>query len=76
MDVVPKIVVTNGAGGGGGAPAQGSSLFESLLALLLSDRLGAKVEPPGTGRDPALGAYRDRIRRSVAGALGGGDGAQ
>jgi len=76
VDVVPKIVVSGGsAAGPGGAPAPGSSLFESLLALLLSDRLGAKVEAPGGARDPAMESYRDRIRRGVTGALGG-DGAK
>ena len=77
VDVVPKIVVSNGAAGGaGGAPAQGPSLFESLLALLLSDRLGDKVEAPSAERDPAMEAYRDRIRKNVTGALGGGNGAK
>ena len=71
VDVVPKIVVSNGAAGAGGAPAQGSSLFESLLALLLSDRLGAKVEGPSGSRDPAMEAYRERIRQNVTGVLGG-----
>ena len=61
----------NGAAGAGGAPAQGSSLFESLLALLLSDRLGAKVEGPSGSRDPAMEAYRERIRQNVTGVLGG-----
>jgi uncharacterized membrane protein YqiK len=77
VDVVPKIVVQNGAAGpNGGAPGQGSSLFESLLALLLSDRLGAKIEAPTAARDPELEAYRDRVRRNVAGMLGGGNGAK
>ena len=72
VDVVPKIIVQNGAGGGaGGAPGQGSSLFESLLALLLSDRLGARIEAPTQERDPRVDAFRERVRRSVTGALGG-----
>jgi uncharacterized membrane protein YqiK len=72
VDVVPKIIVQNGAqGGAGGAPGQGSSLFESLLALLLSDRLGTKLESPAQARDPQMEAYREKIRRSVTGVLGG-----
>jgi uncharacterized membrane protein YqiK len=69
VDVVPKIVVTGGAGGA--APAAGSSLFESLLALLLSERLGAQVEERSAAPDPALDGFRVRMRQSVAGVLGG-----
>ncbi|HEY6001892.1 MAG TPA: hypothetical protein VIV57_03390 [Anaeromyxobacter sp.] len=60
---------------GGGAFAGGSSLFESLLAVLLSDRLGTKLTPAGTA-DPQMQAYRDRVRSSVVGSLEGkgGDG--
>jgi uncharacterized membrane protein YqiK len=68
VDVVPKIVVGSGAGKDGGAA--GSSLFESLLAVLLSDRIGAKIEPAGPA-DPQMQAYRDRVRSSVIGSLEG-----
>jgi uncharacterized membrane protein YqiK len=71
VDVVPKIVVTGTGAGMGGATGAGSSLFESLLALLLSDRLGAKLDAPTGARDPALEAYRDRVRKDVSGMLGG-----
>ncbi len=71
VDVVPKIVVTGSGAGMGGAPGAGSSLFESLLALLLSDRLGARLDAPTGPRDPALEAYRDRVRKDVSGMLGG-----
>jgi uncharacterized membrane protein YqiK len=66
VDVVPKIVVGGGAGKDGGVA--GTSLFESLLAVLLSDRLGAKLGP-STPPDPQMQAYRDRVRDSVVGAL-------
>jgi uncharacterized membrane protein YqiK len=69
VDVVPKIVVgatKDGAAGGG------ASLFESLLAVLLSDRLGAKLgDGASEPRDPGLQAYRDRIRSSVVGSIEG-----
>ena len=72
VDVVPKIVVGGSSGGANGAsPAQGSSLFESLLGLLLSEKLGAQVQGRNEVRDPAMDAYRDRMRQSVAGVLGG-----
>jgi uncharacterized membrane protein YqiK len=68
VDVVPKIVVGGGARDGGGAAS--SSLFESLLAVLLSDRLGAKLESSAPA-DPQMQAYRDRVRNSVVGSLEG-----
>ncbi|MGC4001425.1 MAG: SPFH domain-containing protein [Anaeromyxobacter sp.] len=74
VDVVPKIVVGGAAGGSGGGGA-GGSLFESLLALLLSEKLGAQVSEPAAERDPSVAAYREQMRSSVAGMLGG-NGAQ
>jgi uncharacterized membrane protein YqiK len=64
VDVVPKIVV---GGAGGAGPAGGSSLLESLLALLLSDKLGVGPNGATTPGDPAHAAWRDTIRREVAG---------
>lgn len=63
VDVVPKIVVGGGTGEGQG------SLFESLLALLLSDRLGAKIGEPAEPRDADMQAYHDRIRAELVGQL-------
>ncbi len=37
VDVVPRVMIGQGSGGGAG---QGGSIAESLLALLLSDKLG------------------------------------
>jgi uncharacterized membrane protein YqiK len=72
VDVVPKIVVSGGAGKDGTA-AGTSSLFESLLAVLLSDRLGEKLGPSAP-MDPQMQAYRDRVRNSVVGSLEGKSG--
>ncbi|HTN53781.1 MAG TPA: SPFH domain-containing protein [Anaeromyxobacter sp.] len=66
VDVVPKIVV-GGAAGAGGA----SSLFESLLAVLLSERLGEKLGAPAEPRDPATQAYRESLRKGATGTLPG-----
>jgi uncharacterized membrane protein YqiK len=65
VDVVPKVVIGGGAHGGNGAAGPGSgglggsTIFEALLALLLSDRVGVDVtaaaERGGAGsarRDP------------------------
>ncbi len=66
VDVVPKIVM------GGGAPSGGSgaSLIEALLAMLLSDKLGAQVATAGTGATPEMEALKKDLRRSLVGSLG------
>ena len=66
VDVVPKIVVGGGAAGSAGAG--GSSLLESLLAVLLSEKLGALPAGPAA-IDGAGAAYRDRIRAEVTGGV-------
>jgi uncharacterized membrane protein YqiK len=61
VDVVPKVMITNGAGGPGSA--QGS-VFESLLALLLSDKL-ADQPKDATPRDPRVTAIRDGLAATI-----------
>lgn len=61
VDVVPKIVM-----GGGNGQGQNGSVVETLLALLLSDKMsegevGPKTERNGT-RSPELDQLRDRIK--------------
>jgi uncharacterized membrane protein YqiK len=72
VDVVPKIVVGNGGGEKGGA---GSSVLETLLAMLLSDKIG---EPVGgsasTVTSPAAHAMKDRIRASLEERLSSSNG--
>jgi len=69
VDVVPKIIVGGGAAGPGGGA--GSSLLESLLAVLLSDKLGVGPSSAPAAADPAQTAWRDRIRSEVAKPLKG-----
>lgn len=60
VDVVPKIVM-----GGAGGQGQSGSVVETLLALLLSDKLTDAADgAPRTerGRSPELDAIRDRIK--------------
>jgi hypothetical protein len=64
VDVVPKIVM--GGGGTGGSGANGS-VMETLLALLLSDKLGDASgstlgDASGKSRTPELDTMRTRIR--------------
>jgi uncharacterized membrane protein YqiK len=69
IDVVPKILVA-----GGGAAGQGSgggSLFEALLAMLLSDKLDLGSRAEAQPSDPKMQAYRDQVRGGLLSALGG-----
>jgi uncharacterized membrane protein YqiK len=69
VDVVPKIVVGGGAGGAGGNTG---SLLESLLAVLLSDKLGVGPSPTAAApAEGAQGAWRDQLRREVQAPLKG-----
>jgi uncharacterized membrane protein YqiK len=63
VDVVPKIVVGGGGPGGVGG-GSGGSLFEALLAIVLSDKLGdgARGEVAAA---PELEQLRTGIRRSL-----------
>lgn len=72
VDVVPKIVVGGGAGGANGGAGGNGSLLESLLAVLLSDKLGvglATATPPGDGA--GNDGWRDQIRREVQSPIKG-----
>jgi uncharacterized membrane protein YqiK len=71
IDIVPRVLINGG--GQPGAQSTGS-VFEALLAVLLSDRMADKVhEMPA--RDPRLDQARDAIRDGLVATLGG-DGAR
>jgi uncharacterized membrane protein YqiK len=62
-DVVPKVVV-----GGNGAGSQGAGLLESVLTLMLSEKLGLQgAVGVGAPPDPAVAAYRQRVREAALG---------
>jgi uncharacterized membrane protein YqiK len=68
VDVVPKIVVGGGGAGGAGGAAGGSSLLEALLAIVLSDKLGERVNDDAReakARAPELEQLRSGIRESL-----------
>ena len=66
LDVVPKVMISGASGTG-----QQGSVFEALLALMLSDKVGESVkEMPA--RDPRLDHARDAIRERLVGTLGDG----
>jgi len=60
VDVVPKISLGGGAGGGNG------SLLDSLLGVLLSEKLGAMAGIATTApRDPAAEQIRSQLRKKM-----------
>lgn len=67
VDVVPKIVMGGGSQGGNGA---NGSVMETLLAMLLSDKLGdaGTTLEGGKSRTPELEAMRARIRSELLGS--------
>jgi uncharacterized membrane protein YqiK len=60
VDVVPKVVI--GTGGSGAGQGSSGGVVETLLALLLSDKLGDAALGDGKGRGPEMDALRSRIR--------------
>jgi uncharacterized membrane protein YqiK len=64
VDIVPKILIGAGTGG-----AQGSSVLEALLALMLSDRLGGDTVPALGVSAPGQEALRNEIRSGLLASL-------
>ncbi|GAB4580069.1 MAG: SPFH domain-containing protein [Anaerolineales bacterium] len=62
VDVVPRIVV---GGNGSEGSSGGNSLIEALLAMLLSDKLGAMSAESQAARDPSAESLRNQIRQSL-----------
>jgi uncharacterized membrane protein YqiK len=62
VDVVPKIVM-------GGAGQQGSNVLEALLAMLLSDKLGAQVQSGAAA--PEMEALKKEFRQTLMGNIKG-----
>ena len=64
VDVVPKILIggngqQNGGNGGGG------NVMEALLAMLLSDKLGAELNNHASAPSPAAEALRKSIQAGI-----------
>jgi hypothetical protein len=67
IDVVPRVMITGQPGSG---PGGQGSVFEALLAMMLSDRVGDKAKDM-PARDPRLDQARDAIRDGLVATLGG-----
>ena len=66
VDVVPKIVIGGNGGNGTNGVQSTGSVFEALLTLLLSERMGEQVVgSDGAGQRPEVTALRDQIRQSL-----------
>jgi hypothetical protein len=76
VDIVPKVVIGDrrdgsaGDGSNGAGPMGGGTVLESLLALLLSERMGIDVAGT-TEPSPAAAAVRDELQRRLAPGDGG-----
>jgi uncharacterized membrane protein YqiK len=64
VDVVPRVLVSGGAGEGGSTSA---SVMEGLLTMLLSDKMGVEIKTDANReRDPEAVRLREQIRQSMA----------
>jgi uncharacterized membrane protein YqiK len=70
VDVVPKIVVGGAAGTGPGGMGSGSNVLETLLTLMLSEKMGDAVRSSDPAR-PEVEALRAKVRSEVSGRLNG-----
>jgi uncharacterized membrane protein YqiK len=76
VDIVPKVVIGDrrdgsaGDGSNGAGPMGGGTVLESLLALLLSERMGIDVAGT-TEPSPAAAAVREELQRRLAPGEGG-----
>jgi len=61
-DIVPRVLVTSGAGQGGAGGGTGGNAFESLLAALVADRMDVSPAEP---RDAQREAAVQRIRKDL-----------
>jgi uncharacterized membrane protein YqiK len=73
IEVVPRVMIQGGAAPGGAASGGGQgSVFEALLALMLSDKVAANVQDM-PARDAELDRVRDTIRDGLVATLTNGD---
>ncbi|HEY0602725.1 MAG TPA: SPFH domain-containing protein [Herpetosiphonaceae bacterium] len=63
VDVVPRVMV--GGGNGGNGMAGGGNVFEALLTLMLSERMGEAVATTSDERNPEADLLRQQIRQQM-----------
>ena len=71
MDVVPKIVIGGQSGPNGSGGGQSGNVMEALLAMLLSDKIGADLGAAGAAlpRNPQAERLRADLGRGLTDAL-------
>ncbi len=67
VDVVPRVILGGGSGGNGHGPGAGGGIMESLFALLVSEKLGVRLDGAERApRDPAVERVRPEAKASLA----------
>jgi uncharacterized membrane protein YqiK len=69
VDVVPKIVIGAQNGQNGAQGGTSGNVMEALLAMLLSDKIGAELG--GSGVTGARNAQAERLRNELSGQMNG-----
>lgn len=70
--VVPRVVIGgNGHGNGDSRPSSGSNILESLIALILSEKVGIDLKENGDIRDPAIERFRSKIKKDISSPTAG-----
>ena len=61
IDIVPKIVMNGGSGAGGNG-----TILESLMALILSEKMGVSIQNDSESSDPIAKSYRDDLKSKLS----------
>jgi hypothetical protein len=61
VDVVPKILISNGQNGKDSGSGMTGNVMEALLTMMLSDRMGGDLNTASLPRNPAADVIRKKI---------------
>jgi len=70
IDVVPRVMVSSGGGKDGAGGLAGGNALESLLTVLLAEKMGEPVSASISPRSPEAESLRAQIREGLKGEKG------